>query len=127
MLIGALLFFALVQVVLAIEPRGRTGALLTGLLAAIATLRLYAVSDDWGLWIGNDHAALSVRLVYATPAAAVFLAAAFYRWAAKLQATALWRANAALTVLVVAASLAFTPGTVEQTCRRCFLKLLHCF
>ncbi len=113
-LIGALLFFALVQVVLAIEPRGRAGALLTGLLAAIATLRLYAVSDDWGLWIGNDHAAMSVRLAYATPAAAVFFAATFYRWAAKLQATALWRANAALTVLVVAASLAFTPGTVQQ-------------
>jgi signal transduction histidine kinase len=113
-LIGALVFFALVQVVLALEPRGRTGAILTGALAFISALRVYAVSDDWGLWIGDARAHMSVRLIYGTPAAALLAAAAFYRWAAKLPATRLWIANVGLAAFVMAFALVFTPATFQQ-------------
>jgi signal transduction histidine kinase len=113
-LIGALVFFAIVQLVLALEPRGRTGALLTGALAFTSALRVYAVSDDWGLWIGPARAHLSVQLIYATPAAAILLAAAFYRWAAKLPATRLWVANVGLAAFVMAFAFVFTPATVQQ-------------
>ena len=113
-LIGALAFFAIVQFVVALEPRSRAGSLLTGALALLSSLRVYAVSDDWGLWIGHEHATSSVRLIYATPAAAVLVAAAFYRWAARLPATAPWRVNVGLAAFVVAFAMLFTPGTREQ-------------